>query len=144
MDKPEIIQLEIPSTAQFVAVARKAAECIGARMEMTDEQLYDTKLAVGEACSNAIKFSAPDSPAVQLVYRISPDSLEVEVRNKGEAFGPVVKLSDPVDVGIAREGGLGLYLICQVMDELDISCESGETTVRMVKHLHDREGVCCS
>ncbi len=135
MADAKIVKLEIPSSAQFVNVARKTVEGIAASMALTDEQAEDLKLAVGEACANAVKFSDPGEPPVEILYRITRGSLEVEVRNKGKAFDPKnvqqkEQLPEQLPVG-----GLGLFLIDKVMDELNISSKCGETTLKMVKHL---------
>jgi len=135
MADAKIVKLEIPSSAQFVNVARKTVEGIAASMGLTDEQTEDLKLAVGEACANAVKFSDPSKPAVEILYRITQDSLEVEVRNKGKAFDPKKvqqKEQSPEQLPV---GGLGLFLIDKVMDELNISSKRGETTLKMVKQL---------
>lgn len=135
MADAKIVKLEIPSSAQFVNVARKTVEGIAVSMALTDEQAEDLKLAVGEACANAVKFSDPSKPAVEILYRITQDRLEIEVRNKGKAFDPEKvqqkeQLPEQLPVG-----GLGLFLIDKVMDELNISSKCGETTLKMVKQL---------
>ena len=134
MVRPDVIKLEIPCSAEFVAIARKAVEGIASRLALTDEQTEDLKLAVGEACTNAIKFSEPGKSAVRVLYRIERDRLEIEVRNTGTRF---TGNEDPCKPAVESlpEGGLGLYLIDQVMDELKISCDGGKTTVKMVKRL---------
>jgi len=132
--KPEVIKLEIPCSAEFVTVPRKAVEAIARHLALTDEQVEDLKLAVGEACTNAIKFSAPGKSAVRVIYRIKRDRLEIEVQNTGKAFNNNGGTGKPA-VELLPEGGLGLYLIDQIMDELTISYGNGETTVKMVKQL---------
>jgi serine/threonine-protein kinase RsbW len=132
--KSEVIKLEIPSSAQFITIARKAVEEIGCRLAMSEDQIADLKLAIGEACSNAVKFSGPGRPPVRILYRLAPDKLEIEVRNKGRAFR---RMEPPIEASLDRlaDGGLGLYLVNQVMDELSIRSQSGETTLRMAKRL---------
>lgn len=134
MVKSDVIKLEIPCSPEFITISRKAVEAIASRLALTDEQVEDLKLAVGEACSNAVKFSGPDKSAVRVLYRIELDRLEIEVCNTGTAFSRDGGTQKP-PVEMLPEGGLGLYLIDQVMDELKISCGDGETTVKMVKQL---------
>jgi len=132
--KPDIIELEIPCSAEFIAIPRKAIEAIASCLALTDEQVEDLKLAVGEACTNAIKFSEPGKSVVHVLYRIERDRLEIEVRNTGTRFTGNEDPCKPAAESLT-EGGLGLYLIDQVMDELKIICDGGETTVKMVKQL---------
>lgn len=127
------VKIEIPSSAEFVTVARKAVEAIASRIPLSAEQIDSLKLAVGEACSNAVKFSGPGQPPVHVLYRLEPDRLEIEVRNTGKPFDPETYCPAKPSADRLPDGGLGLYLIDQVMDELDVSSKSGETILRMVK-----------
>jgi serine/threonine-protein kinase RsbW len=134
MEKAEVVKLEIPGSAEFVAVARKTVEGITSRISITERELEDIKLAVGEACSNAVKFGDPNKD-VCILYRIHPDYLEVEVHNKGDHFLKKDMQPKAPQAEQLPEGKIGLYLIEQVMDELNISSENGVTVVKMVKHL---------
>lgn len=133
MAESQIVKLEIPRSTLFVSIARKTVEEIASRMALTDEQTQDLKLAVGEACTNAVKFSIADSPAVHISYRIAPDMLEIEVRNKGNSFCPPEVCDVRPSIEKMAEGGLGIFLIRRLMDDLHIESKSGETTVTMVK-----------
>lgn len=131
----ETIKLEIPSSTRYIIIARKAAEEIAARAALTTEQMEDVKLAVGEACTNAVKFSKTDNDKVRITYRVKPDMLEIEVENAGKEFlcdGKIPQRPDPCKL---NEGGLGLYIINEIMDNLDICHKSGKTTVTMTKRL---------
>ena len=127
-----MVRLEIPNSAQYVTVARKAVEGIGSRMSLTEEQVQDLKLVVGEACTNAVKFSPCNSPVVYINYRVSPDTLEIEIRNSGDGFC-TQNVPNMPPIESLPEGGMGIYVIRQIMDEVDIKSEYGETTVRMLK-----------
>ncbi|MHB0913668.1 MAG: ATP-binding protein [Armatimonadota bacterium] len=128
----ETIKLEIPRSSRFIVIARKTAECIARRAKLSNEQVGDLLLAVGEACSNAVKFADKQSDHVHVTYSLEPDRLTVEVSNDGNGFlrPPVPRVNDEM-----QEGGMGLWLIEQVMDELVISTDEGHTSVRMVKRI---------
>lgn len=131
----KVITLEIPCSAQFVSVSRRTLEGVTSGLPLAQDQLDDLKLAVGEACTNAVKFSGPDRPAVRIIYRIESDRLEIEVRNKGNAFQSSEQPARGSINEHLREGGLGLFLIGTLMDSVDISCEDGEVALRMSKSL---------
>ena len=133
MVKPELLKLEIPSSHEFIGTARKAVEEIAARTPLTGQDVEDLKLAVGEACTNAVKFSKLNQKTFGLLFRLETDRLEVEVSNNGEAFPIEFICPTKPCIEDLPEGGLGLYLIDQVMDELNISSADGETVVKMVK-----------
>ena len=132
MSSNKTIKLEIPSSAKFVSVARKAVEAIAFGMGLPDETADDLKLAVGEACTNAVKYSAANAHSVQVSYCIKPDALEIEVRNTGSEFRPETRRKKPC-IECLPVGGLGLHVIEEVMDEVSITSKNGETILKMTK-----------
>jgi serine/threonine-protein kinase RsbW len=56
---PDSIVLHIPSKPEYVRVVRLALTGIASRMEFSWEDVEDMKLAVSEACNNAILHAAP-------------------------------------------------------------------------------------
>jgi serine/threonine-protein kinase RsbW len=133
--RPEIITLEIPSAARYVSVPRKALEGIVSGLSLTEEEIDDIKLAVGEASANAIKFSSPDNPSVVVKYCIQNNVIEIEVRNKGQVSKDKLTHIRKPPIKRLHEGGLGLYLIKRVMDELHIYSNGTEITVKMIKRI---------
>ena len=135
MPDSEVVRLEIPSSPKYVAVARKALEAIAVNIPLTEQQIEDLKLAVGEACANAVKYSAPGTGSVCLWYRFRPGCLQIEIRNKSESFdGKNRDHAKPSMEGLPI-GGLGLYVIEQCVDNLEIRREDGETILTMTKQL---------
>jgi serine/threonine-protein kinase RsbW len=128
----EIIELEIPSSPEYVAIVRLAVEGIARRMEFDDVQIEDLKLAVGEACTNAVKYGCPsdDFPNVAVRCMVVSNGLSVEIRNNiNDHNVPSV----PTKPDLSREGGLGLYLIRKLMDEVDIQWDQETAVVKMLK-----------
>ena len=132
MSSNKTIKLEIPSSAQYVSIARKTMEAIAFGMGLPDKTADDLKLAVGEACTNAVKYSVSNGHNVQVLYHVSPDKLEVEVRNTGTEFRPETRRKKPC-IECLPVGGLGLHVIEAVMDEVSITSENGETVLKMTK-----------
>lgn len=135
MAKIDVIKLEIPSSPEFVSLARSVIEGISSCVGLGDGHLEDLKLAIGEACTNAVKFSGPGKPPVRVTYRIDPQRVEIEVRNTGAEFHEEKRCPRAPSIEQLPDGGLGIYLIDQVMDELTITSEGGETTLTMAKRL---------
>jgi len=128
----QIVELEIPSSPEYVAIVRQAVEGLARRMEFCEDQIEDMKLAVGEACTNAVKYgsSRDDSNNVAVRCMVLSDGLSVEIRNTiTDCDAPHV----PVTPDLSREGGLGLYLIRKLMDEVDIVWDHETAVVRMMK-----------
>lgn len=135
MANTETITLEIPNSPRYVAVARKALEAVAGSLPLTDQQVDDLKLALGEACTNAVKYGSPEQPTVRVKYKVSPQCLQIEVRNKGDEFDYGSGPHNRPDVAKLPVGGLGLYVIEQCVDELSIGTKGGETVLKMTKRL---------
>lgn len=134
MKQGQVVELEIPSSPEYVSIVRHAVEGIARRMNFDDVQIEDLKLAVGEACTNAVRHGCAKDELQHIAVRcmILNDGLSVEIRNEiANCDVPLV----PVDPDPNREGGLGLYLIRKLMDEVDIVWEPETAVVKMLKKL---------
>ncbi len=132
----EIVELEIPSAPEYVSIVRQAVGGLARRMEFSLAEIEDIKLAVGEACTNAVKYACPgdDGSYVGVRCIIARDGLMVEIRNNiSECESPII----PTEPDLSRVGGLGLYLIKQLVDEVDICWERETATVRMLKRFQE-------
>jgi len=130
-----LVRLTIPAKAEYVMLGRLALTSLSRVRELSDEQLSDLKLAITEACTNAVQHAyAGGDGVVEISYELPPDRLVVEVSDNGEGFVP----SDaaPADVEALTEGGLGIAIIRAVADELEIGERAGGgSTLRFVKRL---------
>ncbi len=135
MKEGEVVELEIPSEPEYVSVVRRAIEGIAQRMHFNDLQIEDLKVAVGEACTNAVKHGCPKDSSQGITIRcfVKSDALLVEVRNNvSECLAPTI----PGEPDLGREGGLGLYLIRALMDDVSLEWKDKTAIVRMVKRLN--------
>jgi serine/threonine-protein kinase RsbW len=134
----ETVELEIPARAEFVALARLVVSAMASSdTELPDERIDDLKIAVSEACTNAIEaHGAIDTVERVLVRcRAHHDRLEVDVEDRGEGFDPSTLPDHPPVTDPDRlkfERGLGIPLIRALVDEVDFSSSDGGTAVRIV------------
>jgi len=92
-----------------------------------DATCYDIKLAVDEACTNIITYGFENIPsgAITLVFRRDTDRIVITIIDDAEPFDPENVPEPDIDARWEKRnvGGLGLYLIGNLMDET--SCRSG-------------------
>jgi len=129
------VDLRIPSLPEFVAVARLTVAAVACRMDFSYDAVDDIKVAVGEACTNAIEHASAEAENredIELCCWVNPDALVIEITDKGKGFDPESQEQpDPFS-----EGGLGLLLIKALMDEVELTSLAGQgTKVKMVKRL---------
>ena len=132
------VELFIPARADFLALARQVVVAVARTDEAFDEErLEDVRLAVSEACSNAIRaHSAIGSEAqVRITCRLGRRCIEVEVSDEGHGFDPegipaVPPAGDPERLHF--ESGLGIPLMQCFADQTEIRSSPSGTCVRMV------------
>ncbi len=138
----DYIEMKIPAKPEYVGVIRLTLSGITSRMGYTYEEIEDIKVAVSEACTNAVQHAYRDEEGGEMVvgFGVYRDKLEVMVADYGKSFhfaktkeelGPYTQ-SSTFDQLV--EGGLGLYLIETLMDEVHLSHHNG-VTVFMVKYV---------
>jgi serine/threonine-protein kinase RsbW len=132
------VELAIPARADFLALARQVVVSVARTDDaFDDERLDDLRLAVSEACSNAIQaHSAIGSKAqIRISCRLRQGCIEVEVCDEGRGFDPDRVRSAPPAGDPERlffESGLGIPLMQRIADHTEIRSSSAGTRVRMV------------
>jgi serine/threonine-protein kinase RsbW len=141
----DFIEMLIPAKADYVGVARLTVSGIANRMGYSIDEIEDIKIAVSEACTNAVDhaYKEEENGKIRIGFGVFDDRLEIMIVDKGQSFditsmngnlGPVK--DKPIDQ--LSEGGLGLFLIETLMDKVEISGDAG-VVVMMTKFLHRDE-----
>ncbi len=131
------IVLEIPPRLDYLAVVRLVVATAAAiDPPLPDSRLDDLRLAVTEACSNAIKAHRPeaaDEPVV-ISCHLEEDRFRVEIRDRGPGFDPdaLARLPEPTDpTRLNHESGLGIPLIKVLTDDVTFEPAGDGTIVSM-------------
>lgn len=122
----EPISLKIPSKAEYVILARLVISRIGQLTNLGDDDVYDLKLAVTEAATNAIRHASVESFEVR--YRTLPEAVEITVSDAGGGFdtGDLTHVPD-------SQGGFGIAIIHSLVDEVFIESTDEGTQLRMIR-----------
>jgi serine/threonine-protein kinase RsbW len=129
--------LEIPARPEYIALVRLVVSSLASgRRVLADERVDDLKLAVSEACTNAIEaHGAVDvDERVRVRCREDEDRFEVSIDDRGEGFDPSTlpehpPVTDPERLNFER--GLGIPLIRTLVDEVAFDSGDGGTSVTM-------------
>jgi len=105
-----------------------------------EDHRFAVRLALEEALVNAMKHGNRMDPArrVVLAYRLSPERVEIRVRDEGAGFDPGMVPDPTRDENLQRPCGRGIMLMRSYMDEVSFVCSGQE--VQMVKHRKPRWG----
>ena len=134
----EIVELEIPARPELLSLARLVITG-AATIEPTfpDDRIEDLRIAVSEACTNAIEAHVSAGSADRITIRcdLAEDRIEVEVADRGSGFDPddveVVPDAEHPD-RLDFEGGLGIPLIRFLVDESEFRASPTGTAVKLV------------
>lgn len=139
LDESQEYCYEVPvETAQLQRIRAFVREKAGT-LGFCDDDMAKIELAVDEACANVIEHAYTDHEgSFRLCLRLDYQKLTVIVTDYGDAFDPtLVKEPDMQEYLAAyRVGGLGIYLMRNLMDEVDYDIQPGvKNEVRMIKYL---------
>lgn len=125
------VNISLPSKPEYVSVARLTASVIASQMGFDIEAIEDIKLAVGEACNNAVMHSGTDS-TYEMKLKNLQSNLVIEVIDFGKGFE--LKDYQVPDLDALQENGLGLFIIQSLMDHVEVNVNTGKgTTIVMSK-----------
>ena len=110
-----------------------------------DLALRDLQLAVDEVCSNSIRhgYGGRDGQ-IEVTVERAAQSIKVVVRDWGRAFEPEQVPVPDLQLPLEQRslGGLGLFIVQQVMDEVRFEFnDSKGNSVTMVRRLDREEDV---
>ena len=134
----DLVELEIPARAEFVAIARLVVSSFAATsFGLPDDRIDDLKIAVSEACTNAIEAHTTLDTEERVLVRCSEsrDHMEVTVEDRGPGFDPGILPEHPPGTDPDRlkfERGLGIPLIRSLLDDVEFSSSDDGTAVRII------------
>lgn len=132
------VRLRFPAKPEYLLLARLALAGLARSISIEDETLADLKLAVTEACGNAVRHAYDNGgdEAVTVTYVVDADRLELIVEDEGVGLA-AAPVPDRRPEHEALEGGMGMAIIRAVVDELEVRDGAGGrgTVVRMTKRL---------
>ena len=132
-----VVTLVMPAKSEYLILARLALAGIAHEVPMSEAVLADLKLAVTEACGNAVRHAYGDGHGVVRVrFVVDSGQIEIEVADEGTSGGQPAQPVPPADATLL-ESGMGLAIIRAIVDELEIdgAADAPGTVVRMRKSL---------
>lgn len=127
----DVVELRIPCKAEWVALARLSVSAVASRLHFSIDEIEDVKLAVAEACTNAIQYAREHS-TIEIRCEARDEGLRISVRDISGSNRPEAVREMQED----RLEGLGIFLIRSLMDDVtyELHPESG-SALTMFKRL---------
>ena len=131
----DLLKFSVPGKPEYVGMVRLAVSSLANCAGFDIEAVEDIKVAVSEACNNVVCHGAADyCDCYQVDCEIGDDRIIISVSDQAGGYElakyQLPNLEDP------NEGGLGIFIIKALMDEVDILSELGTgTCIKMVKYI---------
>jgi anti-sigma regulatory factor (Ser/Thr protein kinase) len=124
VDLPSTLELDLPAEPDSVSIARNRLERWLVETGSGGDDEHAIKLAVSEACANAVEHAYGPEGANGFRVRAerSSGAVVIHVSDRGRWRAPR-----------ASRDGLGLLIMGRLMDSLEVQRTSAGTTVRMRK-----------
>ncbi|MBN1542493.1 ATP-binding protein [candidate division KSB1 bacterium] len=137
-------KLRIPSQTENLELIRAFVGLVANKVGFSEDDIGKIELATDEACTNVIKhaYDPKDQKALDVAIQIDYQKFTVLVTDHGKGFHPdEIKIPDMKEyLAELRVGGLGIYLMRTLMDEVDYKIRPGlSNQVRMVKYFIDKD-----
>ena len=118
---------EVPLLAEWV-------EQLGEELGLEMPEVFQLNLALEEAVVNVMNYAYEDSGLIDLSAKVVDSEIVFVLEDSGKAFDPT-KVDDP-DITLSAEdrdiGGLGIFLVQQLMSGVTYSREDGKNVLTMI------------
>ncbi|HAJ27906.1 MAG TPA: ATP-binding protein [Syntrophus sp. (in: bacteria)] len=142
ISKQEVsISIRVDSRLDQVHMVGYAVHGICSQLGLGDIVVYQIELAVVEAVNNAIKhaYGSVAGHPVEVVISLNEKRLQFEICDEGETLHFLQKKAgldfDPRNKTNLPEGGMGLHIIAQVMDDVNYFVRDGRNCLVLCKGL---------
>lgn len=123
------VRLDMPAKAEYLLLGRLALAGIARTVEFDPELLADLKLAVTEACANAVRHAYEDEGTMTLRFAVGEGAVRIVVEDEGSGFE--ARHVEEWEPDALSEDGMGLAIIRAVVDRLDIGSGPGGRGTRL-------------
>ena len=136
-----IVTLSIPCAPEYVGTARLTILGVAGRMGFTYDQVEDIRLAVGEACTNAIDRAlrggnSASAQPITIRSHVDATRLIIEIEDRAGKPAAATDVEAPaVEIERMDPQELGALLMEILVDEVVVEpLTEGGTRVRLVKY----------
>jgi serine/threonine-protein kinase RsbW len=122
-----MIELEIPPRSAYVGVVRLALASLGRGLELDDEAVDDLKIAVSEACTNAVlsnEEAGGDHP-VSVKWTQESGRVVVEVCDRGTIYERRADDDSLSSGGIDARVTMSVAMLSSLVDDFEVSPRPG-------------------
>ena len=119
-----VVTIRIDSRLDLVEMAARSVRALCATSGLPARECAHVELAVDEALNNVIRhaYHGEAGHPIEIAFALEANRFTIEISDEGEPMtrrAPAELAFDPGDIANLPEGGMGLYIIHNVMDEVE-------------------------
>ncbi len=131
-------RITIPAATRYLTAVRRFVAIHAREAGFPEAEIERIKLAVDEACTNAIKhaYRGNERGLIDVIIRVTPKKFHLIVRDQGPGFdfrnyeAPDIQRS----IQHRKGGGYGIHLMRSLMDEVHFKRSKGFNEVHLIKY----------
>lgn len=137
MNKTATYQMRAFASTENLANIREFVSVHAREHLFTEKQINDIRLAVDEACTNVIKhaYKYDDNEQILVHLNFNTNSLTITITDQGSGFNfnNYQKPNLKEQIKQKKRGGMGIYLIRNLMDEVSYYSDRSKNTLTIKK-----------
>lgn len=132
-------ELSVKASTENLSIVRKALEEFALLCGANVKAVFDLQLAVDEAFTNIIKhaYNNDENKEVQINMFEDNGRIVIQLTDSGNGFDVTNYQKPDVQSRIKQKkrGGVGVYLMTKLMDEVSFNKHKGLNVITLAKHL---------
>ena len=133
------LTLELDAELASLATADKAVGKFAESMSWPDDSTFKVKLVLEEILMNVISYGGDSTHRPRIILNLSQrdDLVSMEISDDGIAYDPLTSPSPDLESELEDRpiGGLGIYLVRELMDGVSYRFENGRNHLLVTKTL---------
>ncbi len=133
----DALELSLANDLREIPAAAERIEEFCAARELTPQIAYAANLAIDEILTNTISYGYDDDEAhrIELTLRLDGDRLVVVIEDDGREFDSSMEREPELETSLEERalGGLGLFLVHQMMDDVAYQRRDGCNVITLTK-----------
>ena len=130
-------KITFPAKFEYLDEIREFVARVAKQGGFSDKEVYSLQLASDEAASNIIEHAYQDivDGVIDLTCDMQADTIIITMRDDGTSFNPsnAKQPNLKADLSERQIGGLGVYLMRKLMDEVSYETKGKSNTLTMIK-----------
>src|SRR5690554_3264911 len=126
------IHLTIPAQAEYIDIVRLTLYGVAHKVGFSYEEIEDMKVAVSEACTNAVlhAYDSQHLGLLDITFDLDQDEMCITVKDTGSSFQHEETVNKSVSLHNQSldkivPGGLGIYMMHVLMDSVEFHTDLG-------------------